>query len=130
MNLFVSEIVTPPALLPITVSDTTIARAVVEECEKLILWRAVVRQTRRIRIDGPLPSLIEIEPVNSIISITKWTPEDDAVVIAADSYHSVTRDPTGTLISPLPWAKWPAPERAIGSFASSSAAAASSRLRR
>ena len=55
MNLFVSEIVTPAARLPITVSDTALARAVVEEIERAVLWRAIVSQERRIVIDGPLP---------------------------------------------------------------------------
>ena len=61
MNLFVSEIVTPPARLPITVPDTTLARGVVEEIERTMLWRAIVRQERKIVIDGALPVLIEIE---------------------------------------------------------------------
>ena len=117
MNLFVSEIVTPPARLPITVSDTTISRAVVEELERVVLWRAIVSQERRIRIDGPLPSMIEIEPVTAIVSLTQWTPKDAAVVIDAGDYGFVTGDPTGALIAPLPGFVWPAPERSIGSFA-------------
>ena len=100
MNLFVNEIVTPPAHLPITASDTALAAAVTEEIERTILWRAIVLQERRILIDGPLPSRLEIEPVTSIVSLTRWTParfperkargrggpgsEDTAVVIDAD----------------------------------------------
>ena len=131
MNLFVSEIVTPPTALPVTVAaaDQELAYAVVEEIERGFLWRAIVRQERRILIDGPLPSRIELEPVSSIV-ITKWTParfpqrkargrggvgsEDTAVVIDADSYSVVTRDPAGTII--VPNSSWPAPERSIGSF--------------
>ena len=62
MSLFVSQIVTPPAHLPITTTDEALAAAVVEEIERSVLWRAVVRQTRRIIIDGPLPPRIELEP--------------------------------------------------------------------
>ena len=119
MNLFMSKVVTPPALLPITVADANqaLAAAVVEEIERTILWRAIVSQERRIVIDGPLPSRIELEPVSSVVSLTKWTPTDAAAVIDADSYDYVTRDPGGTLIEPVPWENWPAPERSIGSFA-------------
>ena len=53
MSLFVSEIVTPPTLLPITVKEGGIGAAVVEEIERAILWRAIVAQERRILIDGP-----------------------------------------------------------------------------
>ena len=45
MNLFVSEIVTPPSHLPITAADAELAAAVVEEIRKrAVLWRAVVAQ--------------------------------------------------------------------------------------
>ena len=119
MSLFMSSVVTPPASLPITVADADqeLAAAVVEECERLILWRAIVAQTRLIVIDGPLPSRIELEPVSSVVSLTRWTPTDDAAVIDAASYSVVSRDPAGAIISPAPGAKWQAPERAIGSFA-------------
>ena len=66
-----SEIVTPPtAHLPVTVAaaDTALAAAVVEEIERVHLWRAIVRQERRIVLDGPLPPRIEIEPVASSLS--------------------------------------------------------------
>ena len=116
MNLFMTEVVTPPEHLPITASDTDLAAAVTEEIERTVLWRALVRQERRIVIDGPLPSRIEIEPVTAITSLTKWTPTDDAVVVDAASYYSVTRDPGGTILEPVPWENWPAPERSIGSF--------------
>ena len=56
MNLFVSSIVTPATHLPITVAaaQESLAAAVVEEVERTILQRAIVRQTRRVVIDGPL----------------------------------------------------------------------------
>ena len=119
MNLFVSEIVTPPALLPITVdaADQALAAAVVEEIERTILWRAIVAQQRRILIDGPLPSRIEIEPASTIVSLTRWTPGDAAKVIPAANYTFVSRDPLGATVSPTRGKNWPAPKRSIGSFA-------------
>ena len=119
MNLFVSAIVTPPALLPITVdaADQELAAAVVDEVERVVLWRAIVRQERKILIDGPLPSRIEIEPVTSIVSLTRWTPGDDAVVVDSASYSFFSRDPLGATIFAAPGENWPAPERVIGSFA-------------
>ena len=119
MNLFVSEIVKPPATLPITVADAdqALAAAVVEEIERTILWRAVVSQTRKITIDGNLPKRIEIEPTTAITSLTRWTPTDNVDVVDADIYDVVTRDPAGTILEPVPWETWPQPERAIGSFA-------------
>ena len=118
MNLFVDEIVTPPARLPITVdaSKETLARAVVEELERAYLWRAIVSQTRRIIVDGHLPTILEIEPVASIVSLTKWTSSDPAVVVPESTYAAVTRDPAGTTIAPAPGFAWPEPERDIGSF--------------
>ena len=116
MNLFVSEIVTPPTHLPITVADAEIARAVVEECELLILQRAIVHQTRKIVIDGSLSHLIELEPTTAITSLTRWTSADPAEVVAEDTYDVVSRDPRGTVIAPSPGSAWPAPARDIGSF--------------
>ena len=119
MNLFVNEIVTPPAHLPVTVDSAqdALARAVTEELERSYLWRAIVRQERKIVIDGPLPTRIEIEPIVSITSFTRWTPTDDAAVIDAASYNFVSRDPLGATIFTAPGKNWPAPARAIGSFA-------------
>ena len=116
VTLFVSEIVTPAAHLPITATDEALAAAVVEEIERTVLWRAVVRQTRRIIIDGPLPPRIELEPVSSVVSLTQWTPTDAAVVVDAATYSVVTRDPSGTILSPVPGSAWPSPARDIGSF--------------
>ena len=117
MSFFAYEIVTPPARLPITVvaAQTDLAAALVEEIERGVLWRGIVRQQRRILIDGPLPTRIEIEPVTAIVSLTRWITGDDCVVIPATTYNSVTRDPSGTIIAPN--SSWPAPERSIGSFA-------------
>ena len=119
MNLFVNEIVTPPAHLPVTVDSAqdALARAVVEEIERSYLWRAIVRQERRIIVDGPLPPRIAIEPFTAIVSLTMWTPGNAAAVIDAASYNFVSRDPAGTIIAPAPGKNWPAPMRPIGSFA-------------
>ena len=134
MSFYAYEIVTPPAHLPVTVAaaQTALAAAVVEEIERTILWRSCVQQQRLILIDGPLPPLLEIEPVTAIVSLTRWTParfpqrkargrsgagaEDTAVVVDAESYSVVSRD-SGTIIAPAPGKNWPAPERSIGSFA-------------
>ena len=94
-----------------------LAAAVVEEIERGVLWRAIVRQERRILIDGPLPPRIEIEPVTAIVSLTRWTPGDDAKVIPAANYNFVSRDPLGATIAPTRGKGWPAPKRSIGSFA-------------
>ena len=115
MNLFSFEVVTPPTHLPVAATDEALAGAVVEEIERLVLWRAIVSQERRITVDGPLPPRIEIEPASSVVELTRWAPDDDAVVIDAASYYSVTRDPEGTIIEPV--SGWPEPERSIGSFA-------------
>ena len=103
--------------MEVAAADQALAAAVVEEVERVHLWRAIVGpQTRRILIDGPLPPRIELEPVTAIVSLTMWTPTDDAAVIGAASYHVISRDPQGTVIEPLPWYSWPSPERSIGSF--------------
>ena len=117
MTFYSAEIVTAPSRLPITATDEALAAAVVEEIERGVLWRAIVSQERRILIDGPLPPHFEIEPVTAIVSLTRWTPTDDAAVIAATDYISITRDPSGTIIIPAAGKTWPAPERSIGSFA-------------
>ena len=113
-----SEIVTPPTALPVEVAaaDMALAAAVTEELERVYLWRAIVRQERRITVDGPLPPRIEIEPVGSLTSITRWTPTNDAEVVDAATYNFVSRDPVGTVIVPLDGTNWPAPARSVGSF--------------
>ena len=134
MNFFVSEVVTAPTALPISVAaaDESLAAAVVEELERLYLWRAIVRQERRIVFDGALPQRLEFEPVSSIVSFTRWEParfpmrkfrgrggvgsEDTAEVIPADTYNFVSRDPQGTIIAPAPGKNWPPPLRPLGSF--------------
>ena len=114
MNSF--EVITAPERLPIIVDDEQkqLALAVVEECERVILGRSIVRQERKILISGPLPSFLELEPIVSIVSFTMWTPTDDAAVIDAASYDFISRDPAGTIV--FPDNDWPAPERSIGSF--------------
>ena len=116
MNSF--ELVTAPTHLPITVdaAQKQLALAVVEEIERTILWRSVVAQTRKITVDGELPSRLEIEPVTDIVSLTRWTPDNDAEEIPADEYIFVSRDPLGTIIAPLDGHGWPRPHRSIGSF--------------
>ena len=90
MNFYFSELVTAPARLPITVdaADKVLAAAVVQELE-LYLGRAIVAQTRRVLIDGDLPPRIEIEPTTSIVSLTRWTEDDDAEVIDDTEYNFV-----------------------------------------
>ena len=73
-------------------------------------------QTRKIVVDGALPPRMELEPVTAISSLTRWTPINDNIVVDADTYDVVTRDPAGTIIAPSPGSTWPAPERDIGSF--------------
>ena len=117
MNMMTSfELVTPPTHLPVTVADAEIVAAVVEECERTILWRAIVHQTRKITIDGRISTRIELEPSTAITSLTRWTPTDPAEVVAEDTYDVVSRDPAGTIIAPSSGSAWPEPERDIGSF--------------
>ena len=111
---YFGETTITPTHLPIEATDEALAKAVIEEIEGVILWRAVVSQTRRITVDGPLPPRIELEPVASLTSLTRYTPADSAAVIPAASYHFVSRDPGGAIIEPV--SDWPAPERALGSF--------------
>ena len=54
--------------------------------------------------------------MSGAVSLTRWTPTDDAAVIDAASYNVVTRDPAGTIIAPATGYDWPAPERGLGSF--------------
>ena len=117
MMTYFGEVYTAPTALPITVAaaDQALAAAVTEEIERTILWRAIVRQTRRITVDGPLPPHLEIEPTKAIV-ITRWTPTDDAAVISATDYISISRDPSGTIVIPAAGKHWPEPQRAIGSF--------------
>ena len=77
MSLFVSEIVTPPAHLAGDGSRrrrSTRRMPWSKSLNECILWRAIVRQERRIVLDGPLPQRIEIEPVSSVVSLTRWEP--------------------------------------------------------
>ena len=65
---------------------------------------------------APLPPRINLEPA-TIVSLTRWTPGDDAKVIPAANYNFVSRDPFGATIAPARDKNWPDPKRAIGSFA-------------
>ena len=115
MNFFPSGVVTAPAHLPVAASDAALAAAVTEEVERTILWRAIVRQERKVVIDGVLP-ILEIEPAVSITSLTRWTPTDPAEIIDEGSYSLVSRDPAGALIASEPGHAFPAPLRPFGSF--------------
>ena len=117
MNSF--ELVMPPTHLPITVSaeQKSLALAVVEEIERGVLWRAIVRQERKITINGFLPSCLELEPIVSITNFTQWTPNDAAEVVNASIYDFISHDPAGTTIFTAPGKNWPEPARSIGSFA-------------
>ena len=115
MNYF-GETTVAATHLPITATDEALAAAVVEEVERTILQRAIVRQTRRVVISGPLPTQIELEPIQSIVSLTRWTPDNSAEVVDASTYYFSTRDPAGTTIAPSPGSAWPAPFRMHGSF--------------
>ena len=117
MALFMDQVVTPPTSLPVIATDAALVAAVVSEIERSVLWRAIVHQTRRILIDGDLPSRIEIEPVTSISSFTRYTPDNDEEVIDPSEFMYVSRDPAGTIIAPHDRNGWPAAERDIGSFA-------------
>lgn len=119
MSLFVNQIITAPEHLPVTVAaaDEALTAGIVEELERSILFRGIVHQTRRILIDGNLPPRIEIEPTTSIVSLTRYTPDDDAEVIDPDDFMYVSRDPQGTIIAPHHRNGWPAAERAINSYA-------------
>ena len=113
---YVGETTGAATHLPIEATDEALAAAVVEEVERTILQRAIVRQTRRVVIDGPLPTQIELEPVQSIVSLTRWTPDNSAEVVDASTYYFSTRDPAGTTIASSTGSAWPAPFRLHGSF--------------
>ena len=119
MNLFFSEVITPPTHLPVTVdsAQNDLARAIVEEVERLVLHRAIAHQTRKITIDGPLDFILELEPTTVITSLTRWTSADPAEVIDEVAYDVVSRDPFGTVIAPANGFAWPEPERNLASFA-------------
>ena len=119
MSLFLTEVLTPPTSLPVTVAaaDEALAAAVVEEIERGVLWRAIVAQERRIVVNGQLESYFEIEPVTGLTSITRWTEADAAEVIPATTYNHISSDPLGTTIFANPGQDWPVPLRPFGSFA-------------
>ena len=128
---FASEIVTPPAALPVTVAeaqayaradsdDTIFARliaAVTLETERSVLWRGIVAQRRRLVVDAPLARRIELEPTTDIVSLARWTDADAAAVVPADTYHVETSDPAGTVVSLRRGARWPDAERRTAAYA-------------
>ena len=66
-------------------------------------------------IDGSLASRLELEPSTGHCEPHTVTPSDPEEVVDAASYNLVSRDPAGAIV--FPDNDWPAPERAIGSFA-------------
>ena len=64
--MFAVEVVSPPAHLPVSVTDEALAAAVVEEVERngLVACHRLGRQAPRSVIDGSLaPERLELEPV-------------------------------------------------------------------
>ena len=128
---FVSEIVNPPAALPVTVAeaqeyaradsdDTIFSRliaAVTLETERSILWRAIVTQRRRLVVDSPLAPKLELEPSTSIVSLTRWTDSDAAEVVPAEVYHVESSDPAGTVVSLRRGSRWPGAQRENAAYA-------------
>ena len=128
---FASEIVTPPTALPVTVaeaqeyaradSDASIFErliaAVTLETERSVLWRAIVSQRRRLVVDALLAPRLTLEPTTTIVSLTRWTEADAAMVVSADSYHVSSSDPGGTVVSLRRGATWPGSERETAAYA-------------
>ena len=123
---FASEIVTPPAALPVTVAEAQayaradsddsiferLIAAVTLETERSVLWRGIVAQRRRLVVDAPLARHIDLEPTTSIVSLTRWTDADGAEVVPAETYHVESSDPGGTVVSLRRGAYWPDAENA------------------
>ena len=128
---FVSEIVDPPTSLPVTVaeaqeyaqadSDDTIFErliaAVTLETERSVLWRAIVRQRRRLVVDAPLAHELTLEPITAVVSLTRWTDADAATVVPADIYHVASSDPGGAGVSLRRGKVWPRAERETAAYA-------------
>ena len=99
----------PPTALPVTVAeaqsyaqadsdDEIFARlieAVTLETERSVLWRAIVRQRRRLVVDAPLARELTLEPVTAVVSLTRWTDSNAAEVVPAEVYHVSSSDPGG-----------------------------------
>ena len=128
---FASEIVTPPAALPVTIleaqeyaradSDDSIFERLIEavtlETERSVLWRAIVEQRRRLVADAPLALRLTLEPTTSIVSLTRWTAEDAATVVPEAVYHVSSSDPGGTVVSLRRGQVWPGSERETAAYA-------------
>ena len=128
---FVSEVVTPPSDLPVTVTEaqeyartesdsaifTRLIPAVTLETERSVLWRAIVSQRRRILLPAPLAPQINLEPISSLVSLTRWTDSDPVAVVSEDVYHVATSDPGGTVVSLRRGGFWPDAERQEAAYA-------------
>ena len=128
---FVSEIVTPPAALPVTVAEaqayaradsddaifSRLIAAVTLETERSVLWRAIVAQRRRLVVDAPLARQIDLEPTTDIVSLTRWTDADAVEVVPAETYHVESSDPAGTVVSLRRGGIWPEAERENAAYA-------------
>ena len=128
---FASEIVTPPSALPVTVAeaqayaqadsdDEIFARlieAVTLETERSVLWRAIVRQRRRLVVDAPLARELTLEPVTTVVSLTRWTDANAAEVVPAEVYHVASSDPGGAGVSLRRGQVWPDAERESAAYA-------------
>ena len=128
---FVSDIVTPPEALPVTVADAQayaktssddaiferLIAAVTLETERSVLWRGIVAQRRRLVAPAPLARFLTLEPTNSIVSFTRWTEDDPAVVIPSSDYHVQSSDPAGTVVSLRRDSSWPGAERQEAAYA-------------
>ena len=128
---FVSEIVTPPSALPVTVADAQayaradsdetiferLITAVTLETERSVLWRGIVRQRRRLVVDAPLARELTLEPIIDVVSLTRWTDADAAEVVPAEVYHVASSDPGGAGISLRRGQSWPSPQREMAAYA-------------
>ena len=104
MNLF-GEIVTPPAHLPVMVTEAqaALAAAVVEECERTfsLAGHCSGPQSRKVVIDGAFTCAYrDLSQSSAITSFTRWTPTDRRRRDRRGQLLTlvVSSDPTGTII--------------------------------
>ena len=128
---FVSEIVTPPTALPVTVDEAQeyaradsddaiferLIAAVTLETERSVLWRGIIEQRRRLVVDAPLAPRLTLEPTTAIVSLTRWTDADAAETVSADVYHVQSSDPGGTVVSLRRGKYWPEAVRETAAYA-------------
>ena len=128
---FVSQIVTPPSALPVTVAEaqeyaradsddaifSRLIAAVTLETERSILWRGIVAQRRRLLVDVPLNPRLTFEPSTSIVSLTRWTEADAVEVVPTSVYHVESSDPAGTIVSLRSGSRWPGAQREMAAYA-------------